>query len=365
MVGKVQLWTWGALTLGDRGRGIEEQVESAESSGWDGLVFNDSQNTSPDTFAALAIAARTSTNLRLGTGVTNPFTRHPVVMASIAATLQSLSGGRFELGIGRGDTALSFVGRKPPPLGLFESYINVVKNHLHGVEVPFADLSWFNSGGAPEAQTVGVVGTPTASRLLWLDDTQPAPIDVVGSGPKVIDIAGRLGDSVSLSVGADPQRVEAGISTARTARASAGLDPASLPVGLYLNILAHPDKRIASELAHGMVTAMSKYSAKNRAAKAPDAQMNATESAGLRNASERGEDASITDRFGVVGKPAQCVEKLKALIELGVTKIVVVPANPLVPGYLDPNRDLRKAHECMVAEVLPALRQMTLPATSS
>lgn len=339
MAETVEWWTWGALTLGDRGRGIEEQVESAESSGWDGLVFNDSQNTAPDTFAALAIAARASTNLKLGTGVTNPFTRHPVVMASIATTLQSLSGGRFELGIGRGDTALSFVGRKPPSVSLFESYISVVRDHLHGVDVPLADLSWFNSSGAPEIHTTGTAGTPLASRLSWLDGAQPPPIEVVGSGPRVIDVAGRLGDSVSLSVGADPRRVEAGITAARDARVSVGLDPATLPIGLYLNVLAHPDKRIAAELAHGMIAAMSKYSSNSGATRA--------------------QNSDPTSGFGIVGSPAECVEKIQALIELGVSKIIVVPANPLLPGYLDPDPDLQRAYASLVDEVMPAVRERT------
>ena len=60
-----------------------------------------------------ARAPTATERLRFATGVTNAFTRHPAALANVAATVQETSGGRFVLGIGRGDTALFHLGRKP------------------------------------------------------------------------------------------------------------------------------------------------------------------------------------------------------------------------------------------------------------
>jgi len=55
-----------------------------------------------DAFALLGALARETRTARLGTGVTNPYPRHPNLLASSVATLDRLSGGRAVLGLGRG-----------------------------------------------------------------------------------------------------------------------------------------------------------------------------------------------------------------------------------------------------------------------
>ena len=57
-----------------------------------------------DAFAVLGAIARQTENLRLGTGVVNPYYRHPAQIAASVTTLDWLSGGRAFLGIGRGQT---------------------------------------------------------------------------------------------------------------------------------------------------------------------------------------------------------------------------------------------------------------------
>jgi probable F420-dependent oxidoreductase len=69
-----------------------------EAAGYDDVWT--SETTGFDGFTPLALAAVHTERLRLGTGVVNPFTRGPAVLAQHAAALAEASGGRFVLGLG-------------------------------------------------------------------------------------------------------------------------------------------------------------------------------------------------------------------------------------------------------------------------
>src|SRR4029453_6230265 len=95
----------GSARIPEKGTAVV-QAERAERAGWDGITFTDSQNLVGDPFVAVALASRVTERLRFATGGTNVFTRHPAALANAAVTVQEESGGRFVLGIGRGDTAM-------------------------------------------------------------------------------------------------------------------------------------------------------------------------------------------------------------------------------------------------------------------
>lgn len=78
----------------------------AEELGLDGLLLADSQNLVGDPFVELGLLTQVTSRLGLGTGIVNPVTRHPAVVASAMASLQAESGGRAVLGLGRGDSSL-------------------------------------------------------------------------------------------------------------------------------------------------------------------------------------------------------------------------------------------------------------------
>ena len=93
----------------------------------DGFAVVDSQNLSGDSYVALAMAARDTKKIKLGTGVTNPLTRHPAATASAIASIQLISDGRAVLGIGRGDSSLAHIGRAP--YDQFAHSLNIMSMH--------------------------------------------------------------------------------------------------------------------------------------------------------------------------------------------------------------------------------------------
>jgi probable F420-dependent oxidoreductase len=81
---------------------------AAEAAGYDDLWSGETA-TGHDGFTPLVVAATATERMRLVTGIVNPFTRGPGVLAQHAAALQQLSGGRFALGLGASSDVI--VGR--------------------------------------------------------------------------------------------------------------------------------------------------------------------------------------------------------------------------------------------------------------
>src|SRR5215213_1411962 len=225
----MELWT---MRIPETGTAVI-QAERAETAGWDGITFTDSQNLIGDPFVAVALGAQATERLRFATGVANAFTRHPAALATVAATVQEESGGRFVLGIGRGDTALFHLGRKPMKVDAFAAAVT--------------DLQTYLGGG-----TIDVNGHP--SRIQWLDRARQAkvPLDVAVSGPRMTELAAGLAERVTLAVGADPERVAWALDLGR--------DPASISFGAYVNVGCLADRDAARALIRGGVAAFAHFS---------------------------------------------------------------------------------------------------------
>lgn len=330
---------------------IERQAAGAEAAGWDGITFTDSQNLVGDPYVAVALAARATETLRFATGVTNAHTRHPAALANVAITVQEESGGRFVLGIGRGDTALFHLGLPPMPVARFAERLVQVQAYLAG-------------------ETVDCDGHP--SRIQWLDRTrQPkVPLDVAASGPRLIDLAARTAERITFAVGADPDRVAWALDLARKAAADAGRDPADISFGAYVNVGCHPDLDAARSLIAGGVAAFAHFSAMPGSTGAGLAESDKAVVAEvgrrydstrhLRNTADHTAPlaADFVDRFAIVGPPERCVERLAELAALGIGRFVVTG-----PTFQADRDDARVARRLMTAEVLPALRGRGGPAS--
>lgn len=77
-------------------------ARKAEDLGFSTFLVSDHLRQGFQPMVALAVASEATTSIRLGTFVLNNDFRHPVMTARESATLDLLSGGRFELGIGAG-----------------------------------------------------------------------------------------------------------------------------------------------------------------------------------------------------------------------------------------------------------------------
>src|SRR5215813_3800340 len=85
----------------------------------------------------LALMAANTKHMRPGPCVTNPAVRDLTVTSSLFATLNLISGGRMQLGIGRGDSSRRVLGKKPVSAGDLERAINVFRQLTAGSEIDY------------------------------------------------------------------------------------------------------------------------------------------------------------------------------------------------------------------------------------
>src|SRR5580765_7824764 len=112
-------------------------TNQAEEGGFEyGWLF-DSHVLWREPYPLLTLMAEHSERLRLGTCVTNPGPREPTVTASALATLNEVSGGRMDLGIGRGDSARRVLGKPPITLAHTEEAIRVIRALVAGEHIDY------------------------------------------------------------------------------------------------------------------------------------------------------------------------------------------------------------------------------------
>jgi 5,10-methylenetetrahydromethanopterin reductase len=355
----MELWTTGVASP----RGSARAAKQLEDAGWAGFQVVDSQNLSGDPYVALAMAATATSRLGLATGVTNTVTRHASVTACSIASVQRISNGRAYLGIGRGDSALAHLGRAPARLHSFERYLRHLRAYLRGDAVPFDEID-IPTSIAPPMSELELADAPPASQIGWLAGGDAVvPVEVAASGPRVIAIAALHADRIMFALGADPARLEWGMALAKQTRAKAGLDPAGIAFGAYINAACHDDIAIARNLVRGSLTTFARFNVMHGTAAGPvsdsdrEVLRHLHDSYDMR-AHTRGDSRqaavlteSFIDRFAVVGPPAQITDRLHELSGLGFDKIVMTGA---MRGVSE--SDAAVAKQTMETRVLPSFR---------
>src|SRR3970040_1354861 len=116
-------------------RNMIQLAKLSEELGFSHVWIGDSHLIWREAYVNMAAAALNTSKVKLGTGVTNPLTRHPSVVASAYATLEEYAPGRFIVGIGLGDSSVETMGMKPARLDFFEQTIQQMRALLAGEEV--------------------------------------------------------------------------------------------------------------------------------------------------------------------------------------------------------------------------------------
>ena len=291
----------------DRIISLTRQAEAAGFSyGW---IF-DSHVLWKEPFPLLTLMAANTRRMRLGTCVTNPAVRDVTVAASLFATLNLISGGRMELGIGRGDSSRRVLGKKPTTLENLEEFVR--------------DFRALNSG-----KTIDYDGKP--AHFPWTNGTPPR-VWVAGYGPKALRCAGRIGDGVILQF-ADPDLIEWCLGFVREGAKEAGRDPAKIEVMAAAPVWVSDDLEVGRERVRWFPALVSNHVmdliARYKPEELPPALISYVRNRGgydYQHHCEVGSDNAefvtdeVVDRFCILGPASAHRDKLARLRRAGVTQ---------------------------------------------
>ncbi|MBS2963758.1 TIGR03842 family LLM class F420-dependent oxidoreductase [Actinocrinis puniceicyclus] len=252
--------------------------------------------------------------LRVGPLVTNPGTRDWSVLASLFATLNDMYGNRTVCGIGRGDSALRVIGRRPQSLAEVAACMRTVKDLAEGREALLNDVTvkipWVREGRLP----------------MWM----------AGYGPKALKLAGEQADGFVLQC-ADPDIARWTIGAVRDAAGEAGRDPDAITICVAAPAYVGPDLEHAREQTRwfgGMVgnhvaDLVERYGTHGPVPRALTDYIKGRDGYDYAHHGRAGNPSAefvpdeIVDRFCLLGPASAHRDRLAELAELGVNQFAL------------------------------------------
>ena len=298
---------------------LREYGSIADDLGYDSLWVTE-RYLHEETSSMLGFLAAATSRVKLGVGVVNPFTRHPALLAMMAATLDRISGGRFILGMGRSD---SFIIEER--LGMsysrsrtrLEEALKIVREFLKRVlHLP----SGHEYSNQPK---VSLEMRPVQERL---------PIYMAAIGPKALKTAGALADGVLLNAYVSPGYVRYAVNLVREGAVQAGRDPGSVRIAcmLVMRMTPHPEE-VKAGLKQRLVRLYSEELVGEILLETAGFDPGVADR--IRRLSDEGDvDGSVglvtdemVDSCYVIGPPEQSRERLEEYVRAGVEEPLLLP----------------------------------------
>jgi 5,10-methylenetetrahydromethanopterin reductase len=285
-------------------------VIQAEKGGFNNLWITDHFNNR-NVYATLAAASIYTSNIILGPGVTNPYMVNPVFTAQAVATLEEMAPSRIVLGIGAGDkTTLDTVGvEMQKPLTAIQEAIAIIRGMLNSESVN-CQGEVFRTAGAK-----------------FLFKTRRIPVYVGAQGPKMLALAGRIGDGVLINA-CHPKDVEYAVSCVKEGVNEAGRKLDEIDVAAYTSFSVHQDLKKANKAAVPPVSFIAAGSSPQLLERHGIDVEKAAEIREALKANDWGRafgevTPEMINAFSVCGTPQMCTERIAELLKAGITQFVV------------------------------------------
>jgi len=265
-----------------------------------------------EVYAALALAAAATTRVHLGTAVTSPYLRHPVLLASAVATVDEISEGRaiFGVGVGGHEFPSHLEMKLDKPIAVCREAVEIVRRLLAG-ETVTARGQIFTVKGAKL--------TFTPSRRI--------PVYLAARGPQMLRLAGEIADGI-ITHGVHKNYLAFAGEQAAAGSAKAGRPAGTVDLGLMGEILVTDDLRDARErlrskcifMAGGeyAIELLERYGL----TQADVEPVRAAVRAGDMAAAARAVNDRVVDAFCIAGTAEACREAVRAAARAGVTHIL-------------------------------------------
>lgn len=297
---------------------LAHYTKLAEDNGFDNVWITDHYNNR-DVYTTLAVLAQNTNRIKLGTGVTNPYTRNAAITAQSIGAINEISGGRAILGIGPGDKAtFDAMGIEwTKPLTTVSETVAVVKEYFSGKKVSY------------EGERVSINGAKLAFK------PGNIPIYIGAQGPKMLELSGKIADGVLINA-SHPKDFEFAIKQINAGAKAAGRNPKDIDVGAYACFSIDKKEEKARNEAKVVVAFI--------VAGSPDAvlerhNIDVGVKKDIGGAIAKGDFGSLMggmitddmiDAFSICGTPDVCNSRIDELKKIGVTQIIV--GSPIGPN---------------------------------
>jgi 5,10-methylenetetrahydromethanopterin reductase len=296
-------------------------IARCEDAGFDGVGVHDHPSSGRDVYLALALAAQATRRLRLFPATSSPVVRHPLVLASLAHSLEEIAPGRALLTVAPGFISTRSMGKPRASVAVMREALGELRRLLTGEAVPFG---------------------PTPTRLRNRSAT-PTPVYLLAAGPRMIELAGEVADGALLMVGLDPAAIRAARRHLEVGARRAGRSLDGFPVIFVVTLGLGADAAVGARWARSWFMPGQPFLAYPSASN-------------LRWLAEAGFELEepfdpaaipddharrIADAFGLFGPAEHCAERLlRAREEAGVEEVFLFPAHDLAGGYEMPTAEV-------------------------
>ncbi len=302
-------------------------IAECEEAGLHGVGVHDHQHSARDVFVTLALAAERTSRIRLYPATSNPVTRHPMVLAALAATLGEVAPGRSHLTLAPGFLSVGNIGHRMARVAEMREAVLTIKRLLAGETLPFGY-------------------THSRMRRVALE---PTPVYVLASGPRMMELAGEVGDGAMVLVGLHPNAVAEARRLLQVGADRAGRDLKDFPVIFIAPMSVDggdgsarrwprtwlgPDKPWITEPASNL------HWLRHSGIDLPkdvDPDEMSVETADR-----------ICDAWGLYGSPEHCARRLeRAVDEAGLDHVFLFPSHTIAGGYWFPMREIDAFRRCI------------------
>lgn len=328
-----------------RYRDTIEQSVHAERLGFESIWpveqhFNPDLSILPSPLLLLAAVAERTRSLRLGVAIVLLPLSHPLRVAEEIASLDVISGGRVEFGIGRGAIPKHFAGFGVPQGESRDRFLEGLDLILHAWRGE--PLSY--RGRFFNCENLAVVPKPVQ---------QPhPPVRVAANSAETFDLMGQMGYDIFAATQVNPfPKLKELVPLYRRARAAAGHpDAGGKDVTLLCPLYVGESQRQIREYLEPSVTHFVRTAANLFAEIATAPEGGAVRLQKVVERAKRLTYDKVEELMGIFGTPDMCIERLKQLQQEFTTERVICWFNP---GGMVPHKEVMRSMESFAAKVMP------------
>ena len=325
------------VPVGLQVRETAEFIGKCEEAGFSGVGVHDHQHSGRDVYLTLALAAERTSRLELYPATSNPVTRHPMVLASLAHTLEEIAPGRVRLTIGPGFLSVGNIGRPRASVNKLRDTVLTVRRLLRGESVTF--------NGAE-------------SRLRYVSNP-PTPVFITAAGPRMVELAGEVADGALLLVGLDPRAIAAARKRLEIGARRSGRDLTGFHTIFITPMALHEDGQDAHRWPQRWIRPGHPwilYPSSSNILWLREAGIDLPDTP---NPEEISDDlaARICDAFGLFGSAEECLSRLqRAVRESGLDHVFIFPSHTVDTGYEMPRKEVEAFRQVIFPNLAHGLK---------